>query len=48
MSSISSLEWLQLFPECIHVRVLKIAIRNFDATYSLTPGHSEHSEEAGV
>ena len=48
MSSISTLEWLQLIPECVHVRVLKTAISNFDATYSLTPGHSEHSEEAGA
>lgn len=48
MSSISTLDWLQLIPECVHVRVLKRAISNFDATYSLTPGHSEHSEEAGA
>ena len=48
MSSISTLEWLQLIPECIHVRMLRIAISNFDATYSLTSGHCEHSEEAGA
>ena len=41
-------EWTQLNSFCLHIKVLSIAMRNFDAMFSLSPAVDQGTEDDGL
>ena len=48
MSFLYLAEWTQLNSFCLHIKVLSIAMRNFDAMFSLSPAVDQGTEDEGV
>lgn len=48
MSFLYLAEWTQLRSCCLHIKVLSIAMRNFDAMFSLSPAVDQGTEDEGV
>ena len=48
MSFLYLAEWTQLNSFCLHIKVLSIAMQNFDAMFSLSPAVDQGTEDEGV
>ena len=41
-------DWTQLNSFCLHIKVLSIAMRNFDAMFSISPAFDQETADEGV